>query len=113
MKQGKPHLSLSLSLSQIVVTKSHSKLSSGDAHGKFIITHILFASLLGFVAAAATCYYQQRKSKAVTVTVTAVRDQANIPRLERTESGRVGKLERFSHYVGNYAFQFSLSITPI
>ena len=107
MKQGKPHLSLSLSLSQIVVTKSHSKLSSGDAHGKFIITHILFAFFLGFVAV--TLYYQQRKSKAVT----AVRDQTNIPRLERTKSGRVGKLERFSHYVGNYAFQFSLSKTPI
>ncbi|XP_030974010.1 uncharacterized protein LOC115994120 [Quercus lobata] len=74
-------------------------MKQGDAHGKFIITHILFAFLLGFVAAAATCYYQQRKSKAVTVTVTAVRDQTNIPRLERTESGRVGKLERFSHYV--------------
>ncbi|KAK9991904.1 hypothetical protein SO802_026889 [Lithocarpus litseifolius] len=74
-------------------------MKQGDAYGKFIITHILFASFLGFVAAAATCYYQQRKSKAVTVTATAVRDQTNIPRLERTGSGRVGKLERFSHYV--------------
>ncbi|KAK7847127.1 hypothetical protein CFP56_007132 [Quercus suber] len=74
-------------------------MKQGDAHGKFIITQILFASFLGFVAAAATLFYQQRKSKAVTGTVTAVRDQTNIPRLERTKSGRVGKLERFSHYV--------------
>ncbi|KAF5452726.1 hypothetical protein F2P56_027694 [Juglans regia] len=59
--------------------------------GKVVITHILAASFFGFIAAAAAQYYRQRSRPA--------RDNKIIPRLERTESGRVGKLERFSHYV--------------
>lgn len=72
-------------------------MKHGSDHGKVIIKHILVASFLGLVVAAAKRYYRQIKSsKAVSVTVS---DQDIIPRLERTESGRVGKLERFSHYV--------------
>ncbi|TXG72206.1 hypothetical protein EZV62_000785 [Acer yangbiense] len=61
-------------------------------HGKLILSHILVVSFAGAVAAAAT-HYRRRKTK------TLIGDQNIIPRLGRTESGRVGKLERFSHYV--------------
>ncbi|KAK2647190.1 hypothetical protein Ddye_022385 [Dipteronia dyeriana] len=61
-------------------------------HGKLILSHILVVSFAGAVAAAAT-HYRRRKTK------TLVGDQNIIPILDRTESGRVGKLERFSHYV--------------
>ncbi|KAG6727111.1 hypothetical protein I3842_02G114400 [Carya illinoinensis] len=72
-----------------MVTQFPLKLSTDG--GKVIITHILAASFFGFIAAAAAQYYRQRSRPA--------RDKKIIPRLERTESGRVGKLERFSHYV--------------
>ncbi|KAI9195527.1 hypothetical protein LWI28_015778 [Acer negundo] len=61
-------------------------------HGKLILSHILVVFFAGAVAAAAT-HYRWRKTK------TLIGDQNIIPRLDRTESGRVGKLERFSHYV--------------
>ncbi|KAK1567877.1 hypothetical protein Q3G72_017724 [Acer saccharum] len=61
-------------------------------HGKLILSHILVVSFAGAVAAAAT-HYRRRKTK------TFIGDQNIIPRLDRTGSGRVGKLERFSHYV--------------
>lgn len=63
-----------------------------DGHGKLIFTRILAASLLGLITAGATHYYR-KKSKAKKVTISI------IPRLDRTESGRIGNLERFSHYV--------------
>ncbi|XVF28689.1 hypothetical protein REPUB_Repub15cG0051500 [Reevesia pubescens] len=63
----------------------------GYDHGKVLITRIVAASVVGAIAAAAASYCR-RKSK-------PVKDQSIIPLLERTESGRVGNLERFSHYV--------------
>ncbi|XVF38356.1 hypothetical protein REPUB_Repub20aG0094400 [Reevesia pubescens] len=60
-------------------------------HGKVIMTRILAASVIGAIAAA-TESYCRRKNK-------PVKDQSIIPLLERTESGRVGNLERFSYYV--------------
>ncbi|KAF2313938.1 hypothetical protein GH714_020741 [Hevea brasiliensis] len=61
--------------------------------GKVILTRILYASFLGLVTAAATQYYRKRWK--------AKRDEtiSIIPKLDRTGSGRVGNLERFSHYV--------------
>ncbi|KAF5752362.1 hypothetical protein HS088_TW01G00270 [Tripterygium wilfordii] len=56
-----------------------------------MLAHILAASFVGLVAAAAT-HYRRRKSK-------PGRDQSIIPLLERKESGRVANLERFSYYV--------------
>ncbi|KAK3190240.1 hypothetical protein Dsin_029801 [Dipteronia sinensis] len=61
-------------------------------NGKLILSHILVVSFAGAVAAAATHYRWKR-------TKTPIADQNIIPILDRTESGRVGKLERFSHYV--------------
>ncbi|KAJ7979927.1 P-loop containing nucleoside triphosphate hydrolases superfamily protein [Quillaja saponaria] len=63
--------------------------------GKVILmTNVLAASLLGFIAVVATTrYHRHQKSKRL------LRDQSVIPLLNRTESGRVGKLEKFSHYV--------------
>ncbi|XP_015887820.3 calmodulin calcium-dependent NAD kinase [Ziziphus jujuba] len=74
----------------------HGGESNGN-NGKVNLTHILAAaSLFGFAAAgatAATHYYRRRpKSKPFT-------DPTIIPRLDRTESGRVGQLEKFTHYV--------------
>uniref|UniRef100_A0A2P2KMK4 Uncharacterized protein LOC105129489 isoform X2 n=1 Tax=Rhizophora mucronata TaxID=61149 RepID=A0A2P2KMK4_RHIMU len=68
--------------------------SPANGHGKVIFAHLLAASLLGFMASTvvATRHYLRKKS-------TAKRDPNIIPRLDRTESGRVGRLERFSHYV--------------
>lgn len=61
-------------------------------HGKVIITRVLAASVIGAIAAAAAASYCRRKNK-------PVKDQSIIPLLERRDSGRVGNLERFSHYV--------------
>lgn len=59
---------------------------SDGSVGKVIsFTHVLAASVAGLIG---------DKSRVV------VRDQKIIPFLERTESGRVAKLEKFSHYVG-------------
>ncbi|KAL2325115.1 hypothetical protein Fmac_024173 [Flemingia macrophylla] len=62
--------------------------------GKVIkLTHVLAASFAGLVAAAAASSYRRPAS-------TVVGDQKKIiPHLHRTESGRVGKIETFSHYV--------------
>ncbi|KAH9764583.1 calmodulin calcium-dependent NAD kinase [Citrus sinensis] len=65
-------------------------LDSG--HGKAIISHIAAASFVGAFAAAAS-HYRRQKYKY------HVGNQDIIPLLDRTESGRVGNLERFSHYV--------------
>ncbi|KAL4287926.1 hypothetical protein AHAS_Ahas19G0235000 [Arachis hypogaea] len=61
--------------------------------GKIIrLTHILAASFAGLIAAATASRYK-KQSSAVTG------DQNIIPILDKTESGRVGRFERFSHYV--------------
>lgn len=65
-------------------------LDSG--HGKAIISHITAASFVGAFAAAAN-HYRRQKYKY------HMGNQDIIPLLDRTESGRVGNLERFSHFV--------------
>ncbi|WCJ23949.1 P-loop containing nucleoside triphosphate hydrolases superfamily protein [Euphorbia peplus] len=56
---------------------------------KLNLTRMLAASLIGF----ATANYHRKKKQTETV------DESIIPRLYRSESGRLGNLERFSHYV--------------
>lgn len=75
-----------------------SLLSCSDSgHGKIILARILYVSFLGLVTAAATQYYRERlKAKRVEISI--------MPKLDRKGSGRVGSLERFSHYVGDYTF---------
>ncbi|KAK9289222.1 hypothetical protein L1049_017696 [Liquidambar formosana] len=70
--------------------RSPSKPSSAG-HGKVVLAHLIAASFFGLIVAAVT-RYRQRRSKPET-------NQNPIPRLERTGSGRVGRLEKFSHYV--------------
>ncbi|XP_020222967.1 uncharacterized protein LOC109805338 [Cajanus cajan] len=69
-------------------------MEQDNSIGKVIkFTHVLAASFAGLVAAAAASSYRRPAS-------TVVGDQKKvIPRLDRTESGRVGKIENFSHYV--------------
>ncbi|OAY28047.1 calmodulin calcium-dependent NAD kinase [Manihot esculenta] len=63
-----------------------------SGHGKIILARILYVSFLGLVTAAATQYYRERlKAKRVEISI--------MPKLDRKGSGRVGSLERFSHYV--------------
>ncbi|KAK6914040.1 Zeta toxin domain, partial [Dillenia turbinata] len=61
-------------------------------HAKFIVAHIIAASVVGVVAAAATSHYRHRKSK-------PKKHHNSAPKLERTESGRIDRVERFCHYV--------------
>ncbi|KAK4258100.1 hypothetical protein QN277_007596 [Acacia crassicarpa] len=56
-------------------------------------SHMFAVSFAGFVAVANTLSHRRAASKQVE------KDQKIIPKLERTESGRLGKLEKFSHYV--------------
>ncbi|KAG5078291.1 hypothetical protein JHK82_056986 [Glycine max] len=59
----------------------------------FKFTHVLAASFAGLVAAAAASSYRRAPS-------TVVGEQKKvIPELRRTESGRLGEIEKFSHYV--------------
>ncbi|KAG5075641.1 hypothetical protein JHK84_056872 [Glycine max] len=59
----------------------------------FKFTHVLAASFAGSVAAAAASSYRRAPS-------TVVGEQKKvIPELRRTESGRLGEMEKFSHYV--------------
>lgn len=95
MQLGKPSLSVSLCLRSLRRLKFPLKLSSDGGHGKVIITRMLAASFVGLLAAAAIHYYMKKSKPA--------RDDSIIPRLDRTESGRVGKIERFAHYVGKYS----------
>ncbi|PNX85089.1 hypothetical protein L195_g041155 [Trifolium pratense] len=53
----------------------------------FHLTHALL------IAAATLSHYRRQVSKVVV-------DDKLIPRIERTESGRLEKIEKFSHYVG-------------
>ncbi|XP_057733524.1 calmodulin calcium-dependent NAD kinase-like [Arachis stenosperma] len=63
----------------------------GGSGGKAInLTHVLVASFAGLIAAAAASRFRRQNSN---------KDKKIIPNLDRTESGRVGKLEKFSHYV--------------
>lgn len=64
-----------------------------NGHDKAIISHIAAASFIGAFAAAAASHYRRQKYKH------HMGNQDIVPLLDRTESGRVGNLERFSHYV--------------
>ncbi|KAI4317960.1 hypothetical protein L6164_025780 [Bauhinia variegata] len=59
--------------------------------GKGSFTYVFAASFAGLVAAAAASRYHLPKENSEI-------DQNLVPLLERTESGRVGMLEKFSHY---------------
>lgn len=69
---------------------SDDRSNESDCYGKPTFTHILIASSLGLIIAAVV-YYHQRK----------VKYQKLVPKIKVDSSGRVVKLERFSHYVGN------------
>ncbi|MED6109774.1 hypothetical protein PIB30_036717 [Stylosanthes scabra] len=58
--------------------------------GKVNLSHVLVASFAGLIAAAAASRFRRQKP---------YKDKKIVPSLDRTESGRVGKLEKFSHYV--------------
>ncbi|KAK2455848.1 hypothetical protein P8452_02931 [Trifolium repens] len=61
--------------------------------GKVIrLTHVLAASFAGLIAAAAASHYRKQLS-------TVVLDKKIIPKVDRSESGRIGQIEKFSHYV--------------
>ncbi|GAU31604.1 hypothetical protein TSUD_30660 [Trifolium subterraneum] len=61
--------------------------------GKAIrLTHVLAASFAGLIAAAATSHYRKQVS-------TVVLEKKIIPKVDRSESGRIGQIEKFSHYV--------------
>ncbi|KAJ6911169.1 hypothetical protein NC652_021718 [Populus alba x Populus x berolinensis] len=68
------------------------KMQLDNNNGHAILTRVLAASFLGFISAAAATLYYRRKSEAKI-------DHHIIPGLVRTESGRLGNLERFSDYV--------------
>lgn len=65
-------------------------------YGKFIIAHILAATTIGIISAS-MIRYRRRKPKSSGGGEPAV--QTLVPRLHNTESGHVGRLERFSDYV--------------
>ncbi|KAI3804268.1 hypothetical protein L1987_25686 [Smallanthus sonchifolius] len=62
-----------------------------DRYGRLVVAHILAATTIGFIWAAAT--HQRRKNSK------AAKPESVIPRLDLTGSGHVGRLEKFSHYV--------------
>ncbi|XP_028115916.1 uncharacterized protein LOC114313708 [Camellia sinensis] len=61
-----------------------------DGH---ILAHILAATSIGVISATAFHYYHRQKPQK------QLEDQTVVPLLDRNESGRVAKLERFSNYV--------------
>lgn len=77
-----------------------SKHTESDGCGKVNTTKqiLVASSVVGLVVATAAvaCGHHRRKIK--------MKNNQNtvIPRLERRESGRVGQIESFSHYVGNF-----------
>ncbi|XP_057960020.1 calmodulin calcium-dependent NAD kinase isoform X2 [Malania oleifera] len=73
-----------------------------DEYGRMIAAHTLAASNIGVMGAAAALYnYYRRRRNSNQQHYSSRDDQNNTipPRLDRTESGRAGKFERFSHYV--------------
>ncbi|CAL5333155.1 unnamed protein product [Camellia sinensis] len=68
-----------------------SQILSLDGH---ILAHILAATSIGVISATAFHYYHQQKPQK------QLEDQTIVPLLDRNESGRVAKLERFSNHVG-------------
>ncbi|KAG8370338.1 hypothetical protein BUALT_Bualt14G0106400 [Buddleja alternifolia] len=60
--------------------------------GKIILAHIATATSIGLISAG-IMHYRHRKSKPST------HDNHLAPLIDRTESGRLGNIERFSHYL--------------
>ncbi|XP_031376272.1 uncharacterized protein LOC116192020 isoform X1 [Punica granatum] len=69
-----------------------------EGHGRNVLAHIFAASFMGFVAAAAARNYRQRRKSKPKV-LSPPRNPNVIPHLDRTESGHLGRIESFSHYV--------------
>ncbi|CAL5330579.1 unnamed protein product [Camellia sinensis] len=69
-----------------------SQILSLDGH---ILAHILAATSIGVISATAFHYYHRQKPQK------QLEDQTVVPLLDRNESGRVAKLERFSNYVAS------------
>ncbi|KAL2230014.1 UNVERIFIED_CONTAM: Calmodulin calcium-dependent NAD kinase [Sesamum indicum] len=65
-----------------------------DLHGfgKIVLAHVAAATSIGVISAV-VMHFRHRKSKS------SGADNHLAPLLDRTESGRVGKIERFSHYL--------------
>ena len=61
---------------------------------------ILAASVFGYAAARVAAAHLRRKKLFKALPLDAAEDI--IPRLGRSESGRVQQLEKFSHFVGNF-----------
>lgn len=70
--------------------------SSSDGIAKSILLHAFVLS----AAAAALRYRRQRKLQPVAAAI----DARPVPKLVKSESGRVEEIESFSSYVGNYQF---------
>ncbi|XP_027166839.1 uncharacterized protein LOC113766873 [Coffea eugenioides] len=68
-----------------------------DGYGKAVLAHFLAATAIGLISAA-TLYFRRRKSKSSSSEDHRL-NKFLAPFLDRTESGRVGKLEKFSDYV--------------
>ncbi|GAV69609.1 Zeta_toxin domain-containing protein [Cephalotus follicularis] len=66
--------------------------SDGGGYGKVVLTHVVAASFVGALAAVAARQHRKR-SKLL------IKDENIIPLLDRTESGRVGVIERFPFYM--------------
>ncbi|CAL5384705.1 unnamed protein product [Camellia sinensis] len=81
---------MQLKVTAAVVT-IFSQILSLDGH---ILAHILAATSIGVISATAFHYYHQQKPQK------QLEDQTIVPLLDRNESGRVAKLERFSNHVG-------------
>ncbi|EYU32994.1 hypothetical protein ABFS82_07G041400 [Erythranthe guttata] len=72
-----------------------------DGFGKFALAvHIAAASSIGLISAAGIMHFRHRKSKPSNDNGGDDHHHHHLaPVLDRTESGRVGKIERFSHYL--------------
>ncbi|MFS7924795.1 putative Zeta toxin domain, P-loop containing nucleoside triphosphate hydrolase [Helianthus anomalus] len=62
-----------------------------DGYRKLVVAHILAATTVGFIWAAAV--YRRRKNSK------SVKPESIVPRLDLTGSGHVGRVENFPHYV--------------
>lgn len=72
-----------------------------DGFSKIVLAHLLAATSIGIITAAAMHFRRKIKSKSKSNDVSKDRGNGElVPILDRTESGRVGKLERFPDYVG-------------
>lgn len=68
-------------------------------YGKIVVAHLVAVTSIGIISAAAI-HFKKRKSKSLSKDHHSSDVLALY--LDRTESSRVGKLERFSDYVGKF-----------